>query len=391
MAAAKRRMKTVARTADPIAFIDKVKSEVKRKDSHELVAMMQDVTGEPPKMWGPSIIGFGTLPLRVCERPRGRDLPDGLLAALGRARRLSRPRHRQRQAHGQARQAQARQGLPLHQQARRRRPRRAAQARRVLGRGAAQAAELPLQEIAARFQQAAGAIAIMGRSCVLLQQITSLGDPMRTKTILASALATLFTAGTAFAQAPAQQPAQPQPYRVGTPLSATNEAGQVKTNVEQRESLRQLPFRRELHVRSGPQPDRRDERRQSAEPGQSAAAEPNDGFVSLINPDGSVHTSKWIGATRDGLTLVHPLGSAIQGGTLYINDGNTIRTFDLKTGTPKQAFEVREAMNLNGIGVAPDGTMYASNTGNAQQPENKQRIYKVTAAAYRRCSSTASR
>ena len=105
---------------------------------------------------------------------------------------------------------------------------------------------------------------------------------------------------------------------------------------------------------------------------------PNDGFVSLINPDGSVHTSKWIGVARDGLTLVHPLGSAIQGGTLYVNDGNYIRTFDLKAGTPKQAFEVKEAVNLNGIGVAPDGTMYASNTGNATQPENKQRIYKVT-------------
>ena len=105
---------------------------------------------------------------------------------------------------------------------------------------------------------------------------------------------------------------------------------------------------------------------------------PNDGFVSLINPDGSVHTSKWIGVTRDGLTLVHPLGSAIQGGTLYVNDGNFIRTFDLKTGTPKQAFEVKEAVNLNGIGVAPDGTMYASNTGSATVPENKQRIYKVT-------------
>lgn len=59
MAAAKRKMKTVARTADPIAFIEKVKNEVKRKDSHELVAMMQDITGEPPKMWGPSIVGFG--------------------------------------------------------------------------------------------------------------------------------------------------------------------------------------------------------------------------------------------------------------------------------------------------------------------------------------------
>jgi hypothetical protein len=59
MAAPKRKMKTVARTADPIAFIDKVKNEVKRKDSHELVAMMRDITREPPKMWGPSIVGFG--------------------------------------------------------------------------------------------------------------------------------------------------------------------------------------------------------------------------------------------------------------------------------------------------------------------------------------------
>ena len=52
--------KTKARAADPLKFIEKVKSEVKRNDSHELVAMMQDVTGEPPKMWGPSIVGFGS-------------------------------------------------------------------------------------------------------------------------------------------------------------------------------------------------------------------------------------------------------------------------------------------------------------------------------------------
>ncbi len=60
MAAGKRKIKTVASDRNPFNFIDKVKSEVKRKDSRELVAMMQDVTGEPPKMWGPSIIGFGS-------------------------------------------------------------------------------------------------------------------------------------------------------------------------------------------------------------------------------------------------------------------------------------------------------------------------------------------
>ena len=35
------------------------------------------------------------------------------------------------------------------------------------------------------------------------------------------------------------------------------------------------------------------------------------------DPDGSVHTTKWIGATRDGLTLNHPLGSAIADGVRY--------------------------------------------------------------------------
>jgi len=61
MAASKSKSKTVATGVDPRAFIDKVKSEVKRKDSRELVAMMQDITGAPPKMWGPSIVGFGSV------------------------------------------------------------------------------------------------------------------------------------------------------------------------------------------------------------------------------------------------------------------------------------------------------------------------------------------
>lgn len=98
----------------------------------------------------------------------------------------------------------------------------------------------------------------------------------------------------------------------------------------------------------------------------------NDGFVSLINPDGSVHTSKWIGATRDGLTLNQPLGSAINNGVLYAVDIDTVRMFDLATGQPMGAVQVPEATGLNGVGVAPDGTVYASNT------RALERIYKIT-------------
>lgn len=35
-------------------------TEQKRKDSFELLKLMQDFTGYEPKMWGPSIIGFGS-------------------------------------------------------------------------------------------------------------------------------------------------------------------------------------------------------------------------------------------------------------------------------------------------------------------------------------------
>jgi hypothetical protein len=40
-------------------FIDKVPDEKVRDDCYEIVKLMKKITGEPPKMWGPSIIGFG--------------------------------------------------------------------------------------------------------------------------------------------------------------------------------------------------------------------------------------------------------------------------------------------------------------------------------------------
>lgn len=67
----------------------------------------------------------------------------------------------------------------------------------------------------------------------------------------------------------------------------------------------------------------------------------NDGFVSLINPDGSVHTAKWIGVNRDGLELHHPLGSAISHGFLYTVDLGYVRSFDLATGQPLKAVPIR--------------------------------------------------
>ncbi len=41
------------------AFIDALPDPARRADAKVLVKLMQSTTGEKPKMWGPSIIGFG--------------------------------------------------------------------------------------------------------------------------------------------------------------------------------------------------------------------------------------------------------------------------------------------------------------------------------------------
>lgn len=40
-------------------FLDKVEHQGRRDDSRALVDLMRRVTGVEPRMWGPSIIGFG--------------------------------------------------------------------------------------------------------------------------------------------------------------------------------------------------------------------------------------------------------------------------------------------------------------------------------------------
>ena len=186
---------------------------------------------------------------------------------------------------------------------------------------------------------------------------------MRTRTLLSLTIAACLTTA-AFAQQPAQ-PAAPQPYRVGTPLGATNEAGQQTTMSNNVKVYGSFHFAESCTF----DPTRNVIVAMNAGNAQNLAQ--NDGFVSLINPDGSVHTSKWIGVTRDELTLNHPLGSAIQGNTLYTVDIDTIRTFDLTSGKPGRAIKIDGATILNGIGVTNDGVIYTSNT---REPE---RIYRV--------------
>lgn len=52
--------KTTVTDKNPFEFIDEwVENKEKREDSFTLIKMMQSITGHPPKMWGPTMIGFG--------------------------------------------------------------------------------------------------------------------------------------------------------------------------------------------------------------------------------------------------------------------------------------------------------------------------------------------
>lgn len=52
-------LKTQPNGGDVHAYLNQVPDERKRADSFTLLALMEEVTGEPPVMWGDSIVGFG--------------------------------------------------------------------------------------------------------------------------------------------------------------------------------------------------------------------------------------------------------------------------------------------------------------------------------------------
>jgi hypothetical protein len=89
----------------------------------------------------------------------------------------------------------------------------------------------------------------------------------------------------------------------------------------------------------------------------------NNGFISVLSPDGTTTTPKWIEGGKDKVKLDAPKGMGITGGVLYVADITSVRMFDAKTGAPKGDVAIAGATFLNDIAVGPDGKVYVSDTG----------------------------
>jgi SMP-30/gluconolaconase/LRE-like protein len=94
-----------------------------------------------------------------------------------------------------------------------------------------------------------------------------------------------------------------------------------------------------------------------------ALAKDDNGFVSVLSPDGQLTTLKWIEGGKNKVSLDGPKGLVIVDGLLYATDITNVRVFDRKTGAPKGTIPVPGSTSLNDIAVAPDGKIYVSDTG----------------------------
>lgn len=64
--------KTAPTQVDPHEFINTVDTtDIRRRDARVLLEMMEEITGRPPRMWGPSIIGFGEYHYRYASGREG--------------------------------------------------------------------------------------------------------------------------------------------------------------------------------------------------------------------------------------------------------------------------------------------------------------------------------
>jgi sugar lactone lactonase YvrE len=81
------------------------------------------------------------------------------------------------------------------------------------------------------------------------------------------------------------------------------------------------------------------------------------GFIGLLNLDGSLKTERWV----TGLDC--PKGMVVLDGLLYVADLDQIVVIDIEQGNIKKRFPVPDAAQLNDIAIDGKGKIYFSDSG----------------------------
>ena len=66
--------KTKATASSVEAFLDRIPNATRRQDAHTVLRMLKGITRQPPKMWGPGIVGFGSYHYKYASGREG-DMP----------------------------------------------------------------------------------------------------------------------------------------------------------------------------------------------------------------------------------------------------------------------------------------------------------------------------
>jgi len=84
------------------------------------------------------------------------------------------------------------------------------------------------------------------------------------------------------------------------------------------------------------------------------------GFISRLQPNGSVLSLRWIEGGEDGVELNAPKGLAILGDTLFVADIECVRLFNRRSGDPMGSVCPAGASNLHDLAVERRGPLYVT-------------------------------
>jgi len=97
----------------------------------------------------------------------------------------------------------------------------------------------------------------------------------------------------------------------------------------------------------------------------SPGVKDGNGFISRITADGVMDSLHFIQGGRNGVQLDGPMGSRVQGDTLWVLDIDKLRGFNTHTGAPTTTVDLSplKALFLNDLAIDSTGEFYITDTG----------------------------